>query len=107
MMNLAVSGATSCTGTRTAGGKYTNYLTPLEIDFAGQVFKGCAGMSRTQANDIANKLLPRYEAQLGQAPKGKSFAECYDTETLTPSDEWRKIHDKVKDEVVRLGIPLS
>ncbi|MDI7277563.1 MAG: monomethylamine:corrinoid methyltransferase, partial [Anaerolineae bacterium] len=43
MMNLAVSGATSCTGTRTAGGKYTNYLTPLEIKFAGEVFKRSAG----------------------------------------------------------------
>lgn len=107
MMNLAVSGATSCTGTRTAGGKYTNYLTPLEIKFAGEVFKGCAGMTRAKANDIANQLLPLYESQLGQAPKGKSFAECYDVETLTPSDEWQRIYDEVKDEVIKQGIPLK
>jgi methylamine--corrinoid protein Co-methyltransferase len=106
MMNLAVSGATSCTGTRTAGGKYTNYLTPLEIKFAGEVFKGCAGMSRAQANDLANKLLPRYESQLGQAPKGQSFAQCYDVKALTPSEEWQRIYDEVKDEVIKLGIPL-
>jgi methylamine--corrinoid protein Co-methyltransferase len=107
MMNLAVSGATSCTGTRTAGGKFTNYLSPLEIKFAGEVFKKCTGMSRETANDIANRLLPRYEAQLGQAPKGKSFPECYDVKTLQPSDEWQKMYDEIKDEVIRAGIPLG
>ncbi len=107
MMNLAVSGATSCTGTRSAGGKYTNYLSPLEMKFAGEVFKGCAGMSRAQANDIANKLLPLYESQLGQAPKGQSFAECYDVETLTPTDEWQKTYDQVKEQVIKLGMPLK
>jgi methylamine--corrinoid protein Co-methyltransferase len=107
MMNLAVSGATSCTGTRSAGGKYTNYLSPLEMKFAGEVFKSCAGMSRAQANDIANKLLPLYESQLGQAPKGQSFAECYDVETLTPTDEWQKTYDQVKEQVIKLGMPLK
>jgi len=107
MMNLAVSGATSCTGTRTAGGKYTNYLTPLEIKFAGEVFKRCAGMSRAQANDIANRLLPLYEAQLGKAPKGQSFPECYDIEKLEPSAEWQTIYDDVKNEVIKAGIPLE
>lgn len=29
MMTLTVCGATSCTGPRTAGGKYTNLITPL------------------------------------------------------------------------------
>lgn len=107
MMNLAVSGASSCTGTRSAGGKYTNYLSPLEIDFAGDVFKQCAGMSRAQANDIANKILPLYEAQLGQAPKGQTFAECYDVEKLRPTDEWQKMYDKIKNEVIALGMPLT
>lgn len=107
MMNLAVSGVSSCTGTRSAGGKYTNYLTPLEIKFAGEVFKKTAGMSREQANDIANKLLPSYEGQLGNPPKGKSFLECYNQDTLQPSDEWLKIYETVKDKVIKAGIPLE
>jgi methylamine---corrinoid protein Co-methyltransferase len=107
MMTLTVSGATSCTGTRSAGGKYTNYLTPLEIQFAGEVFKKTAGMSRAQANDIANRLLPLYEAQLGQAPKGQSFAECYDVKALKPTAEWQRIYDAVKEEVIAAGIPLT
>ena len=79
----------------------------MEIKFAGEVFKQCAGMGRDQANDIANKLLPRYESQLGQPPMGKSFAECYDVQNLEPSHEWQTIYDKVKDEVIRAGMPLQ
>jgi methylamine--corrinoid protein Co-methyltransferase len=107
MMTLTVSGATSCTGTRSAGGKYTNYLTPLEVKFAGEVFKRTASMGRAQANEVANRLLPLYEAQLGQAPKGQSFAECYDVKTLKPSAEWQRIYDEVKETVIQAGIPLA
>ena len=107
MTTLAACGASSCTGPRTAGGKYTNYITPLEVKFAGEVFKKTAGMSLSQANDIANKLLPKYEAQLGSPGKGQSFKECYDLTSLTPSDEWQKIYDDVKDEVIKAGIPLA
>jgi methylamine---corrinoid protein Co-methyltransferase len=107
MMNLAVSGATSCTGTRTAGGRFTNFITPLEIRFAGEVFKGCAGMSREQANDIANKLLPRYEGRLMEKPAGKSFLDCYDLKTLQPSDEWLKLYEQIKNECISVGMPLS
>jgi len=107
MMTLAVSGATSCTGTRTAGGRFTNYITPLEVRFAGEVFKRCAGMSRERANEIANQLLPRYEDRLMEKPAGKSFLECYDLKTLQPSDEWRKLYETIKEECIKAGMPLA
>lgn len=107
MMNLAVSGATSCTGTRTAGGKYTNFITPLEIKFAGEVFKRCAGLDREKANEITNALLPRYEDRLLSSPKGKSFLECYDLKSLQPSSEWQKLYDQIKEECIGVGMPLA
>jgi methylamine--corrinoid protein Co-methyltransferase len=107
MMTLATCGATSCTGPRSAGGKYSNFITPLEVKFAGEVFKKTAGMSISQANDIANKLLPKYEDKLGSPPKGQSFKECYDISSLTPTAEWQKIYDQVKDEVIKVGLPLD
>lgn len=106
MMLLSVCGASSCTGPRSAGGKYTNYITPLEVKFAGEVFKRCAGMSLAQANEIANRLLPKYEQQLGNPPKGQSFQECYDLATLQPTDEWQRIYDTVKDAAIAAGMPL-
>ena len=64
-------------------------------------------MSIGQANDIANKLLPKYEEKLGTPDKGQSFLDCYDLASLTPKKEWQKIYDDVKDEVIKAGIPLS
>jgi len=107
LMTLAVCGATSSTGPRSAGGKYSNYLTPLETKFCGEIFKKSAGMGLQQANAVANRLLPKYEHLLGHPPKGKSFPECYDVASLRPSDEWQRIYDSVKDEVIKAGIPLS
>jgi len=106
MTALAACGTTSCTGPRSAGGKYSNHITPLEVRFAGEVFKKAAGMTIGQANDVANCLLPKYEALLGQAPKGQSFAECYDVAALKPSAEWQGMYDKVKGEAVKAGLPL-
>ncbi len=107
MTALAACGASSCTGPRSGGGKYTNFITPLETKFAGEVFKKSAGLSLAQANEIANKLLPKYESQLGQAPKGQSFPECYDVASLKPTDEWRRIYEMVKEEAIKAGIPLG
>ena len=107
MMNLAVSGASSSTGTRSAGGRLTNYLSPLEHKFAGEVFKKSAGMSRAQANEIANKLLPIYEDRLRNPPDGKSFKECYDVEKLEPIEDWQRMYDEVKGEVIQAGLPLA
>ncbi|MCL4393313.1 MAG: monomethylamine:corrinoid methyltransferase [Chloroflexi bacterium] len=106
MTALAACGATSCTGPRSAGGKFSDHITPLETQFAGQVFKKAATVGLSKANDIANRLLPKYEEQLGNPPKGKSFQECYDVAKLRPTDEWKKIYDDVKEDAIRAGVPL-
>jgi methylamine--corrinoid protein Co-methyltransferase len=106
MTTLAACGATSCTGPRSAGGKYSDHITPLETLFAGQVFKKATTVSLAQANDIANRLLPKYEEQLGNPPKGKRFQECYDVASLRPTDEWSRIYDAVKEDAIKAGVPL-
>ncbi len=107
MMNLAVSGATSCTGTRSAGGRLTNHLTPLEIEFAGKVFKSAAGMSRSDANEIAKEIIPKYENGLDNPSDGKSFKECYDLENHQPDEEWKRKYDEVVEEISDLGLTLD
>ncbi len=59
MTNMAASGVSNVVGTRSAGGRLTNYLTPLEHQFGGEVYKAAAGMSREQANEIARAALSR------------------------------------------------
>ena len=103
----AVCGMSFTVGPRTAGGRYKNYLTPLEHQFCAELFEGAAGLSLEKANELVLYLLPRYEATLKNQPKGKSFLECYDPETLTPSKEWQDIYDRVRADLEALGLSFD
>ena len=70
------------------------------------MFKKCAALDLAKANDIANAILPKYEASLGNPPKGESFRECYNVKTLVPHDAWIAVYNSVKEEAVKVGIPL-
>jgi methylamine--corrinoid protein Co-methyltransferase len=107
VLNISVSGVSSYQGPRSGGGKYADHITPLECKFCGEVLKCSAGMTRKEVNEITKVLLPRYEGMLLDPPKGKSFRECYDLNTLNPTQEWLDIYLKVKRELIELGVPLN
>lgn len=100
-----VSGNAHEMGTRPTGCKYPDYGTGLENKFYGEVCKASAGVKRTNANEIIKPFLPKYEEKLKYPPKGKSFTECFDLKTLTPTKEWQDIYDKVWKELEDLGLP--
>jgi methylamine--corrinoid protein Co-methyltransferase len=107
MVNMAVTGVTNVVGTRSAGGRLTDYLTPLEHQFGGEVFKAAAGMSREQGNDIVKQFIPKYQDLLVTRPDGRPFQELYNVEALTPIPEWQAMYDKVKQEAIDAGLPLG
>lgn len=107
LMNHCVSGASKTTQPRSAGGRYTDYITPLEAWWCGEVFKSTAGMTRVQANEIVKKVLPKYEEKLKSPDKGKSLLECFDLTRMEPSPEYKGIYNKVKNELLELGMPLN
>jgi methylamine--corrinoid protein Co-methyltransferase len=107
LMNHCVSGASKTTQPRSAGGRYTDYITPLEAWWCGEVFKSCAGMTRKQANEIVKKVLPKYEEKLKSPDKGKSLQECFDLKRMEPSAEYKEIYNRVKNELLDLGMPLN
>ena len=104
---IAVSGAALSTGPRSAGGKFTDYLTPLECKFCGEVGHAASGLSRAHVNEIANAILPRYEDQIKDPDKGQSVHETYDLKAMKPRPEWEAIYWKVKREAIALGLPLD
>lgn len=106
-MNHCVSGASKTTQPRSAGGRYTDYITPQECWWVGEVFKSCAGMTREKANEVAKKVLPLYEEQLSQPPKGQSIYECYDLEKQEPSPEYKARVDRIREELIGYGMPLG
>ena len=107
MTNLSVSGVSFSIGPRSGGGKYADYISPLECKFCAEVFKSSTGMKRDEVNELAKLLIPKYEDKLRNPPKGKSFTECYDLKTLKPTKEWLEIYQKAKNELIELGVPLE
>lgn len=107
LMNHCVSGASKTTQPRSAGGKFTDYLTPMEAWWCGEVFKSCAGMKRKQANEIAKKVIPKYEQKLQNPDRGKSVLECFDLKNMRPLPEYEKLYYDIRTELIELGMPLN
>lgn len=107
LMNHCVSGASKTTQPRSAGGKFTDYLTPMEAWWCGEVFKSCAGMTRKDANEVAKKVLPKYEERLLNPEKGKSVTECFDLKTLRPLPEYEQLYKEIRQELIDFGMPLD
>ena len=107
LMNHCVSGASKTTQPRAAGGRYTDYITPVECWWVGDVFKSCAGMTRKDANELAKKILPKYEAKLGHPDKGQSLTECFDLQKLQAKPHYVELFNRVRNELIDMGMPLD
>ena len=106
-MMYSASGGRGCFTTRSTGVKYPEHLTPLECKFSAEVLKRSAGMSRKQVNEVAKVLIPKYENMLKNPPKGRSFRELFDLNTLTPVKEYLDLYLRIKKELIELGVPLD
>jgi len=86
--------------------KCLDHCTGMEARMAAEVGHAVAesGLKREDANELVKDILKRYEGRIGQAPLGKSFRECYDAETITPTKEYLDIYDDVKRELENIGL---
>ena len=107
LMNHCVSGASKTTQPRSAGGRYTDYITPAEAWWCGEVFKSCAGMTRREANEIAKKILPKYEEKLSAPDKGQPVNECFDLAAQAPKKHYAELYNNVRNELKDIGMPLD
>ncbi|HHW40641.1 MAG TPA: monomethylamine:corrinoid methyltransferase [Syntrophomonadaceae bacterium] len=101
-----VSGLEFTISPRSGGGRHKNHLTPFEAWYSSAVFKGSAGLSAEKANEILNEVLPKYEKELRNPPKGKSFPECFNVKTLQPTEEYLKMYLRMREYAISLGIPM-
>jgi len=104
---LACSGASATVGPRTAGGKINDHITPLECRFTAEVTHAASGMSVEKVNEVAKELVSRYEDMIKTPDLGKPYQEAYDMATHEPTEEWEAMYQKVKKEVIDLGVPMS
>ena len=83
-----------------------NYCTPMEPQFMGEVAYAATLLDRKQANNIIQQLIPKYEERLlaKNPPKGKTFQELYDMETLKPCQEYVELKDRIWEELEGMGL---
>ncbi|GAH87926.1 unnamed protein product, partial [marine sediment metagenome] len=85
-----------------------DHCTGMEARMAAEAGHAVAtsGMKREDINELVKELLKKYETKIGKAPIGKNFRECYDPETITPSNEYLKIYNNVKKELKEIGLEI-
>ena len=81
--------------------------TPMEAKFGIEMATAATLLSREQVNELVNRLLDKYEAQIDTAPSGSTYQECYDVVAGKPSDDYVRLYDEVKEELVKIGIPFE
>ena len=103
----AATGGTLSTGPRSAGGKLTDFVTPLECRFMSEISHAASGMELDHVNEVVKALLPLYEDFIKEPDLGVPFQKAYNMDTLEPIPEWQAMYHKVKNECIDLGIPLN
>lgn len=90
-------------------GMIVDHTTGMEPRFRGEVALASVGMKRENANEMVKTIASKYQkiVESKNPPKGKSFEECYDAETITPSKEYQEIFNKVKKELEDLGLKFT
>ena len=84
----------------------------LGARFAAEVGKavGQARLTRVQANELVNKILPKYQPLIDNRTLhtiGGDFRAAYDLKTVQPKPEYLAIYNKVKAELREMGLPVK
>lgn len=82
-------------------------ITPMDALFNVEVASAATGMKTEQASKLVNQLLEKYEKEIENAPPGKRYQECYDLKTHKPLEDYTRLYDDVKEELVKMGIPFA
>lgn len=60
----------------------------------------------SDARDILDELILCYEPLFPTAPVGKTFQECYDVQTVRPTEEYSNVYTKAVDRVRSIGLDM-
>ena len=107
VISNVVSGLSMPQISMTATGTNARHCSGLESRQGGEIAHAVCGMSRGQANEIVKQLVDLYESELPKKPIGKPFEEVYDVDTIQPKPEWLGMYEEVKDELIKMGVPLK
>ena len=84
-----------------------NVTAGLESRLVAETALAVTGMSREACAELFYKILATFEGQMDSAPPGKTFAECYDVQTVQPTEEYLAVYTRAKAELAKLGVPYK
>lgn len=100
------SGISTIDGPRPAVGVISGHCTGLEARFQGEIMRVAPRLERGKAEEIVQKAYARYVNDLDKKPYGKPFWEAYKMDSITPTEEWLRMYEEVKEEAISWGLPL-
>lgn len=103
---LAASGAAFSTGPRSAGGKFNDYLSPLDCRWCAEVAHAASAMELSDVNELVKTILPKYEDRIKTPNIGKPVQEVWDLKNFKPLSEAEAAYDQVREEAIAAGLPL-
>ena len=86
---------------------HVDHQNPWEAKFSIEVAYATVGMKRDRANEIVKDLLSKYESKIPEPPAGKRFQECFNIETLEPTNEYVDLYEKMKNEMTKYGLKFK
>ncbi len=98
------SGREILSGVASAKGVVQDKTTGMEARMMGEVARATAGMAIEDVNKVLDLLVSSYEGNYANAPQGKTFQECYDIATVTPTDEYMKVYDDARRKLEEFGL---
>jgi methylamine--corrinoid protein Co-methyltransferase len=103
-----VPSGSNVSGPRPAEPLGYNNVSPLMARLFAEVAHAASRLSRAEAAPIVAALYEKYrdKISLDLAPKGRPFEELYDVATLTPTPEHRAQYERIKEELVGMGVPI-
>lgn len=100
----SASGRNILSGVAAAKGVVTDKTTGMEARMMGEVARAAAGVDIPTINKILDKIVSSYEKDYAVAPAGKTFQECYDVKTVTPTDEYVAIYEQARKKLEGFGL---
>lgn len=101
------SGREILSGCASAKGVAMDRTTAMESRMMAYASRAVAGMETEKVNAMLDKLVGLYEKNFRTAPRGKTFQECYDVFSLSPSDEYVEVFDGALKTMEGLGFEFK
>ncbi len=79
--------------------RITNGCTPVDMEFTCQLGHACKGLTRKEANQLIEKILPKYIDQIPHPPHGETIEECYDLDYFKPKPHFEKLYTELIKEI--------